>query len=78
MKRTQIYIDDTTFDFLQQESKIQKKTISQIIRESIRRRMSDRREEMIRKMEAVYGIWKDRNIDVDTYIRDLRQDCYHH
>jgi len=33
MKRTQIYIDDEMFSFLEKESKLKNKSISELIRE---------------------------------------------
>jgi predicted nucleic acid-binding protein len=74
MKRTQIYIDETTFDFLEKESRIGHKTISEIIRESIRIRMVNKQNEIIKKMEAIFGRWGDKEIDVNSYIRKLRKD----
>lgn len=38
MKRTQIYIDEKTFDYLKMESRHKGVTISDVIRESIRDR----------------------------------------
>ncbi len=56
MKRTQIYIDEDTFGFLEKESKIEKKSISEIIRENIKVKMKNRNNEIIKKMKSVYGV----------------------
>ncbi|MFH0925391.1 MAG: ribbon-helix-helix protein, CopG family [bacterium] len=74
MKRTQIYLDETIFDFLKKESKVEHKSISEIIRESIKKRMDNRRDDIIRRMESVFGIWKNRELDVNEYITNLRKD----
>lgn len=74
MKRTQIYIDENTYKLLKKESKITGKTISELIRESIKGKMNRRVDEILRRTEDVYGIWKDREFDTQEYIRDLRRD----
>ena len=74
MKRTQIYIDEDTYKILEKESRITGKSISELIRESIRGKAHRKVDEILRRTEDVYGIWKDREFDVDEYIRDLRKD----
>lgn len=74
MKRTQIYIDESTYKLLKKESKITGKTVSQLIRESIRGRVGKKADEILRRTEEVYGLWKDREFDVEEHIRDLRKD----
>ena len=74
MRRTQIYIDEKFYRLLKKESKTSGKTMSELIRESIKNRMNRRVEEILRRTEAVYGIWKDRKFDVEEYIRELRRD----
>ncbi len=74
MRRTQIYIDEKFYRLLKKESKTTGKTMSELIRESIKKRMNRRVEEILRRTEAVYGIWKDRKFDVEEYIRELRRD----
>jgi hypothetical protein len=74
MKRTQIYIDEGTYKLLKKESKITGKTLSELIRENIRGKMDQRVSEILRRTENVYGIWKDRDFDVEAHIRDLRKD----
>ena len=74
MRRTQIYIDEKFYRLLKKESKTTGKTMSELIRESIKNRMNRRVEEILRRTEGVYGIWKDRKFDVEEYIRELRRD----
>ncbi|GAH47132.1 unnamed protein product [marine sediment metagenome] len=73
MKRTQIYIDEEIFGLLKKESKIENKTISELIRESIRDKYKNRKNDIIIKMNSVFGLWKDKKINVDEYIRNLRK-----
>jgi hypothetical protein len=74
MIRTQIYIDENTHKLLNKESKATGKSVSQIIRENIADKMNKKANELLNKMERVYGIWKDREFDVDDYLRDIRKD----
>jgi hypothetical protein len=74
MKRTQIYIDEGTYKILEKESKISGKTISELIRESIRSRVQKKADEILKRLEDVYGIWKDKEINVEGYVRNLRKE----
>jgi len=74
MKRTQIYLEEDTYNYLKQESKATGKTISKLIRESINSRKKRKIDETLNKARKAYGIWKDRGFDVDEHIRDLRKD----
>ncbi len=74
MIRTQIYIDESTHKLLNKESKATGKSVSQIIRENIADKMNKKANELLNKMERVYGIWKDREFGVDDYLRDIRKD----
>jgi negative regulator of replication initiation len=74
MKRTQIYIDEGTYKYLREESKITGKTMSEIIRESIKSRISAKADEILKRTDDVYGIWKNRKIEVQKHIRELRRD----
>jgi predicted CopG family antitoxin len=74
MKRTQIYIDDKTYGNLKKESRLKGLSISEIIRESVQKKLSSRVERMIRATDSVSGLWKDRRFDVDAFIRAARKD----
>lgn len=74
MKRTQIYIDEKTYSHLEKESKIKGVSVSEIIRESVKNKLSKRAERILKSAEKVYGLWKDRELDVDAYIRNVRKD----
>jgi hypothetical protein len=74
MRRTQIYIDEKSYRILKKESKTTGKTMSEIIRESIKDRVNRRVEEILRRMEIVYGAWADRELNVEEYIRGLRRE----
>ncbi len=74
MRRTQIYLDEEIFSILEQESKTKHITVSEVIRRSLKQSLV-RREQKIRKnLERVFGLWSDRSIDTEQYVRDLRKD----
>ncbi|MHB1685920.1 MAG: hypothetical protein ACYCVH_00850 [Ignavibacteriaceae bacterium] len=72
MKRTQIYLDEDIFHVLKRESEIKKKNISSIIRDTLREKFMKKKHS--NAVEAAAGIWKDRDFDVEEYIRNLRED----
>ncbi len=74
MKRTQIYLSEKMAAYLEKESVLRKKTMSEIIRESIEHKMLKGSNEILKRIDSVFGIWKDKKIDVDSYIRDIRKD----
>ena len=74
MKRTQIYIDEKTYGNLKKESRLKGLSISEIIRESVQKKLGSRVERMIRATDSVSGLWKDRRFDVDGFIRTARKD----
>ena len=74
MKRTQIYIDEETFEYLKAESSLRGTTISEIIRESIRDKRHQRTEKILSALDEVAGVWKNRKFDIEQYIKDLRRD----
>ena len=74
MKRTQIYLDEKTFSILEKESKITNKSISELIRESINLKYHHNTIKILKHLNTVFGIWADKKIDVNKYIRNLRKD----
>ncbi len=74
MKRTQIYLDETMYKLLEKESELEKKTISEIIRESIDSHLQANIDKLLTKADRVRGLKKDETYDVDEYINSLRRD----
>ncbi len=74
MKRTQIYIDDETCGNLKRESKLKGISISEIIRDSVQKKLSGRVEMMIRATDSASGLWRNRRFDVDEFMRKVRKD----
>jgi len=74
MKRTQIYLDDTLYMMLKEKSKKSKKSISEVIRESLRKVLFPKSELLIKNMEKIFGLWSDRkDLDPDQYVREIRK-----
>jgi Arc/MetJ family transcription regulator len=76
VRRTQLYLDDDLWTVLRLQARIEKTTISELVRRAVRERYSVDREKRKRAMEAVIGIWKDRTDirDSTEYVRKLRRD----
>jgi hypothetical protein len=74
MRRTQIYIDDSIYTFLKSEGMKKKKTISDIIRETIREKMERKVDTLLKTTEEAFGLWRDKKFDVDAYVRKSRKD----
>jgi predicted DNA-binding protein len=71
MKRTQIYLDEQLHEALLLLSKLKKKKVSEIIREILREKLIQKKEQIYVVKEAS-GIWADRDFDTDEYLRDIR------
>lgn len=74
MRRTQIYLDDETYGYLKKESLRSKKTVSDLIRIEVKEKMRGHADALLRSIDEIFGIWKDRKIEVDGYIRNMRKD----
>ncbi len=74
MKRTNIYIDDDMIAELKRESKQNNISISEIIRNSLKNRNKNRKSNIMGKLNNVFGIWKNRDINVNSYIDNVRKD----
>ena len=78
MKRTQLYIDDSQFQFLSHISREKKTTISDLIRKAVDKVYGRKKnkKDTIKAFNAAFGIWKDRKDlpSTDEYIRSLRKD----
>jgi len=75
MKRTQIYLDETLLYLLKEESKKQGKSMSEIIRQKLWTsfRSEDRKKILLDLFKKVFGLWKDRKVDPEIYIRRIRK-----
>ena len=74
MKRTQIYLDEDLYQALKVKSQQTGKTLSELIRETLRHNFNQKQTLFTKALENVVGMWADQNIDVNTYIRQMRKD----
>jgi len=74
MKRTQIYLDETTYRYLKRESLIRKKTMSELIREAIKEKMLNKKRKILSNLEEIIGIWKDKDIEPESFLQKVRED----
>ena len=74
MRRTQIYLDEEIYSYLKRESSLKKKTISELIREALKEKMTNRRNRILKALDEVKGLWKDKEINPSTFVRNIRED----
>jgi len=75
MRRTQLLLDDDLWKTLHLQADQRGTTVSELARQALREKYADATTKRRDAMEAVIGIWKDRNhiTSVDKYIRQLRK-----
>jgi metal-responsive CopG/Arc/MetJ family transcriptional regulator len=74
MRRTQIYLDEEIYAYLKRESRLRKKTISELIREAVKEKIQNRKNKMLSALKEVAGIWKDRDVNPEEFIKTVRKD----
>jgi len=74
MIRTSVYLDSECYQYLQGQSHYKGKTISELVREIIHVTMKNDVQQILKATNRIYGLWEDREFNVDEYIRHLRQD----
>ena len=74
MHRTQIYIDEKEWNVLKELASKKQKSVSDLIRLAIRKIYFGRQKfDLTRAIDGISGIWADREIDSEDYIRNLRK-----
>ncbi len=75
MKRTQLYLDEDIWKALHIHSRQRHTSISDLVRQAIRDRYGSSPANRSQAMQALVGIWRDRNDLPDTgkYVRQLRK-----
>jgi hypothetical protein len=76
MKRTQLYLEESSWKLLQIRARQQGCSVSDLVRRAVREKYfagGTGRQEILR---SVVGLWKDRSDlpDTETYLRKLRRD----
>ena len=70
--KVSIELDNELFEYLKKESLKTGKSISELIVEKLKKSIESEKE-LIKTIDNVSGIWSNKNDDVDSYIRDLRE-----
>jgi hypothetical protein len=75
MKRTQLYLNEDIWKTLHIRSRQQGTSISHLVRQAIREKYGRSPTNRRQAMQALVGIWKDREdlADSTTYVRRLRK-----
>ena len=75
MKRTQLYLDEDILKVLHIHSRQLRTSVSNLVRQAIRDRYGSSPANRSRAMQALVGVWRDRNDLPDTgkYVRQLRK-----
>jgi hypothetical protein len=75
MRRTQLYLDEDIWKALHIYSRQRRTSISHLVREAIRDRYGSSPANRSKAMQALVGIWRDRDDlqDTDKYLRRLRR-----
>ncbi len=73
MKRTQIYLDEELYKYLKEESKKTGKSISELIREKLKKEINQNKENLLKTIRETAGIWSYQTEDVENYIRNMRK-----
>jgi hypothetical protein len=76
VKRTQLYLDDDLWSALHDRARREQTTISELVRRAARDRYLGNRDERARAMQAIVGMWADREefSHPEAYVRKMRQD----
>jgi len=56
MRRTQIYLDEEIYAYLKRESILRKKTVSELIREALKEKMTNRQKRILKALNEVKGL----------------------
>jgi hypothetical protein len=75
MKRTQLYLHEDIWKALHVQSRQQGTSISELVRQAVRDKYGSSPARRRQAMQALVGIWKDREDlpDSTTYVRRLRR-----
>jgi hypothetical protein len=75
MKRTQLYLNEDIWKALHVQSRQQGTSISELVRQAVRDKYGNSPARRTQAMQAIVGIWKDREDlpDSTEYVRRLRK-----
>jgi hypothetical protein len=75
VKRTQLYLEDDLWKTLHIQAKLLGTTVSELARQALRQKYADPSASRRNAMEAVIGIWKNREDigSAEQYVQQLRK-----
>ena len=75
MKRTQLYLDEDIWKALHIQSRQRRTSISDLVRQAIRDRYISSSADRSKAMQALVGMWRDRDEirDTEEHVRRLRR-----
>jgi hypothetical protein len=75
MKRTQLYLNEDIWKALHIRARQRKTSISELVRQAVREKYGQSAVDRREAMQALVGIWKDREDlpDSEQYVRRLRK-----
>jgi len=75
MSKYLVEIDKELFSILKEESKKSAKSISDIVNKKLLEiyGQKPRKEKLLFTLNLVFGLWKNRNFQVETFVRSLRR-----
>lgn len=76
MRRTQLYLSESTWKMLHGRARQLRVTISELVRQAIQEKYEKSTVDRQEAMRAIIGLWQDRKDigDSTTYVRKLRKD----
>jgi hypothetical protein len=74
MRRTQLYLEDELWAALHAKARLERASVSELVRVAVRERYLGNLEERKQAMLGIVGLWKDRDDleDTETMVRRLR------
>lgn len=75
MRRMEVYLDEGLWSTLRERAQREETSVSQLLRRAVRERYASGFEERRVAMQALVGLWSDREDipDAETYLSDLRK-----
>jgi hypothetical protein len=75
MRRTQLYLNESTWKTLHVRARQLRVTVSELVRQAVREKYESPNVNRQQAMQAIVGIWKNRKdmADSTAYIRKLRK-----
>lgn len=74
MHRTQIYLDDEIYSFLEREKRKTHLSYSELIRLNIKQNIKNKFSTVLNRMEKAAGAWEKSDLSPEEYVSKIRKD----